>query len=247
MPSAPTALHRRFDPTVYPSELDPTVYPSEDQIGEGSLQRFISELLRASIERWLAQQNKPAFVGANQFIYWKQFDPIRKLAPDVFFLPGVKPGIKIDSWKTWETGIIPPFAVEIVSQDYLKDYGDAPRHYDELGVKELIIFDPGFDTLRSERLRFQVFRRIGKRGLVRVEATNAEHVRSRVLGCSLRSVGADPGMVRLRLATGPEGDNIFATDAEAAQAAFEAEHAARVEAEAEIARLRAELKRLRKP
>jgi hypothetical protein len=159
----------------------------------------------------------------------------------------VKPGIKIDSWKIWETDVIPPLAIEVVSQDYLKDYGDAPASYDAIGVKELIIFDPGFDTLRSERMRFQVFRRVGKRGLVRVEATNAKHVKSRVLGCSLRSVGADPDMVRVRLATGPDADQIFPTDAEAEHAAFETEHAARVEAEVEIARLRTELKRLRKP
>ena len=208
-------------------------------MGEGSLQRFITELLREQIERWLLQQKKPWFVGANQFIYWKQFDPSTKLAPDVFFLPGVKPGISIDSWKTWETGIIPPLAIEVVSQDHLKDYRDGPSRYDELGVKELIIFDPDFETLRSERWRFQVFRRVGKRGLVRIENTNAERVQSRVLGCSLRSVGTDPEMVRLRLATGPEGENIFPT-------AAEAEHSARVEAEVEIARLRAELKRLRK-
>lgn len=237
MASATTALRRKYDPTVY---------PSEDFMGEGSLQRFISELLREQIERWLHQHKKDWFVGANQFIYWKQFDPSCKIAPDVFFLPGVKPGIKIDSWKIWETDIIPPLAIEVVSQDYLKDYGDAPASYDAIGVKELIIFDPGFDTLRSERMRFQVFRRVGKRGLVRVEATNAKHVKSRVLGCSLRSVGADPDMVRVRLATGPEADHIFPTEAEAEHAAFETEHAARVEAEVEIARLRTELKRLRK-
>ena len=230
-------------------------------MGEGSLQRFVSELLREQIERWLLQQKKPWFVGANQFIYWKQFDPSSKLAPDVFLLPGVKPGIKIDSWKTWETGIIPPLAIEVVSQDHLKDYRDGPASYNALGVKELIIFDPDFGTQLTERMRFQVFRRVGKRGLVRVEATNAEHVRSRVLGCFLRSTGSDPDMVRLRLATGPEGKQIFPTEAEAeraaheaeraaheaARAAHEVEHAARLEAEAEISRLRAELKRLRKP
>jgi Uma2 family endonuclease len=234
MASAPTALRRKYDPTVY---------PSEDHMGEGSLQRFITELLREQIERWLLQQKKAWFVGANQFIYWKQFDPSTKLAPDVFILPGVKPGISIESWKTWETGIIPPLAIEVISQDHLKDYRDGPPKYDELGVKELIIFDPEFETVRSERWRFQVFRRVGKRGLVRIENTNAQCIRSRVLGCSLRSVGDDPEMVRLRLATGPEGEIIFPTDAEAERSAREAE---RAEAEAEIARLRAELKRVSK-
>src|SRR5262245_22293901 len=119
-------------------QVDPTVYPSEDHMAEGSLQRFVSELLRSLIERYLKRQGSPMFVGANQFIYWKQFDPSQKLAPDIFILPGVKPGIKIDSWKTWETGIVPSFALEVTSQDYLKDYSDGPERYDALGVRELI-------------------------------------------------------------------------------------------------------------
>src|SRR5262245_44601837 len=94
---------------------DPTVYPSEDHLGEGSLQRFISELVRAQIEAYLASLGQTAFVGANQFLYWRQFDPSRKLAPDVFVLPGVRPGIKIDSWRVWERGgVTPSFALEVV-------------------------------------------------------------------------------------------------------------------------------------
>ncbi|MFS8066036.1 MAG: Uma2 family endonuclease [Byssovorax sp.] len=206
---------------------DPTIYPTEDHMGEGSLQRFISELFRALAERWLRGLGHPTFVGANQFIYWKQFDPKRSLAPDVFVLPGVEPGIKIDSWKIWERGITPSFALEIVSQDeYLKDYRDGPPSYDEIGVQELIIFDPEHQKDPAERLRFQVFRRLPKRGLVRVEATNEARVRSRVLGCHVRAVGAELNTLRLRLATGPKGDALFPTAEEAELAAREGERAA---------------------
>lgn len=206
---------------------DPTIYPTEDHMGEGSLQRFISELFRALAERWLRGLGHPTFVGADQFIYWKQFDPKRSLAPDVFVLPGVEPGIKIDSWKIWERGITPSFALEIVSQDeYLKDYRDGPPSYDEIGVQELIIFDPEHQKDPAERLRFQVFRRLPKRGMVRVEATNEACVRSRVLGCHVRAVGADLNTLRLRLATGPKGDTLFPTAEEAELAAREGERAA---------------------
>jgi Putative restriction endonuclease len=221
---------------------DPTVYPSEDHMGEGSLQRFISELFRALVERWLGTRGAPTFVGANQFIYWTQFNPQRSIAPDVFVLPGVKPGIKIDSWKTWEHGVAPSFALEVVSQDdYLKDYRDGPPSYDEIGVQELVIFDPEHANAPSDRLLFQVYRRLPKRGLTRVEATNDDRVRSRVLGCHVRAVGDDLDTLRLRLATGPRGDVLFPTEAEATSA----EHAARVAAELEIGRLRAEIERLR--
>ena len=225
---------------------DPTVYPSEDHMGEGSLQRFISELFRALLERWLAARGAPTFVGANQFIYWTQFNPKRSIAPDVFVLPGVKPGIKIDSWKTWEHDVAPSFALEVVSQDeYLKDYRDGPPSYDDMGVQELVILDPEYRNAPADRLLFQVYRRLPKRGLVRVEATNDDRVRSRVLGCHLRAVGADLDTLRLRLATGPKGDVLFPTAEEAERAAQATAEAARVTADAEIAQLRAEIERLR--
>jgi Uma2 family endonuclease len=229
-----------------PPRYDPTVYPSEDHMGEGSLQRFISEVLRILVEHWLEKRGEIAFVGASQFIYWRQFDPSRKLAPDVFVLPGVKPGIKIDSWKTWETGIVPSFAFEVVSQDYLKDYRDAPEPYAELGVSELVIFDPEYELQPAERLRWQVYRRLERRGFVRVAATNADRLRSSVLGCWLRAVGHDLDSLRLRLATGRKGDSLIPTAEEAERETREAEQAARLRAEAEVERLRAELDSLRR-
>lgn len=45
---------------------DRTVYAIEDEMGESSLQRFISELLRGLVERWLESRGKPTFVGADQ-------------------------------------------------------------------------------------------------------------------------------------------------------------------------------------
>jgi Uma2 family endonuclease len=220
---------------------DPTVYPSEDHMGEGSLQRFISELVRIQLEAYLASLGQTAFVGANQFIYWRQFDPSRKLAPGVFVLPGVRPGIKIDSWKVWETGITPNFALEIVSQDWLKDYRDAPEHYAELGVNELVIFDPEWASRPDERLRWQVYRRLGRRGFVRVEANNDDRGRSKVLGCWLRAVGDDLDSLRLRLATGPQGEALMPTPDEALALAERRLRAEREAREAEAgARARAE-------
>jgi hypothetical protein len=222
---------------------DPTVYPSDDHMGEGSLQRFISDLLRLQLEAYFAALGQVVFVGANQFIYWRQFDPSRKLAPDVFVLPGVRPGIKLDSWKVWEGGIAPKFALEIVSQDWEKDYRDAPGSYAELGVRELVIFDPEWASRPHERLRWQVYRRLARRGFVRVETGHGDRVRSKALGCWLRAVGEDLDSLRLRVATGPQGDTLLPT----AEEALAAEREARALAEAELRRLRAELARLRPP
>jgi Uma2 family endonuclease len=241
---------------------DPTIYPETDDMGESTLQISISVLLMALIERWLAMCGKRAFVGMNTFFYWKKYTPTESLAPDVYVLPGVSLSDRPPCWKVFETGKVPSFAFEVVSQDVDKDYLVSPQRYDRLGVKELVVFDPRY-TASRERLRWQVFRRVGKRGLVRVDASNDDRVASRALGCWLVAVGRGQ-KVRVRLGTGPKGDKLVPTDAEARteaerdrkqaerdrkQAERERKQAERDHAReravqgAEIARLRAELAR----
>jgi Uma2 family endonuclease len=225
---------------------DPTVYPIQDDMGEGSLQRLVSELLRILVDRWLRDRGKPTFVGADQFFYWKQFDASESVAPDVYVLPGAPLSPRIGAWKVWETGYVPSFAFELVSTDVDKDYLLSPPKYARLGVEELIVFDPDYEQDRS-RSRWQIYRK-QKRGFSHVESTDADRVRSRVLGCHLRVVGTG-GDLRVRLATGFNGETLVPTDEEAraraeageqaALASLEAERAARAALEAEIAKLRA--------
>ena len=219
---------------------DPTVYPIEDDVGEGSLQRFISELLRVLIERWLDLRRKPAFVGADQFFYWEQYNPSEGIAPDVYVLPGVPRSTRVGVWKVWESGLIPSFAFEVVSRDVDKDYLSSPPKYGRLGVEELVIFDPDYQESRS-RVRWQVYRRT-RRGLLRVEATDADRIRSRALGCWLRVVGEGAEM-RVRVAHGSNGETLLPTDVEArerAEAERERAEAERERAEAERERAEAE-------
>lgn len=234
--------------------VDPTVYPVEDDVGEHEIQTYILELLRPLVERYLAARGVRAHVGSDQFIYWAQYEPTKCVAPDIYVLPGVGQDIAIDVWKIWERGVVPSFALEVVGRDPEKDYVHSPRRYAELGVEELIIFDP-FPT--AGRRVFQLFRREAD-GLRLIEATDGDRVPSAVLGCHLRVVGSG-ATTRLRLATGPRGDDLFPTAAEAAQAearAAQAEtHAAQAEAASErsekeealrrVAELEAELARRR--
>ena len=62
---------------------DPTFYPSTDNMGEDFVQTLITELLRPLLARFLAEQGIPAFVGADQFIYWAKGDPRACVAPEV--------------------------------------------------------------------------------------------------------------------------------------------------------------------
>ena len=226
-----------------PADDDVTVYPVEEKVGEELLQRWIIELLRPLVERWLASRKVIALTGADQFIYFRRGDTRGRLAPDVFVRPGVRPTRRIRTWKTRIERVEPSFALEVVSRDVDKDYIDGPELYRELGVQELVIFDPDFEE-EPDRFRFQVYRQVGKRGLVRAEVTNEDRVRSRVLKCWLRVIGVGEEM-RLRIATGPSGEVLYPTEAEHERAEKERERAGRKVLEAELARLREELERAR--
>jgi Putative restriction endonuclease len=230
----PSAVAPRTLPT------DTTVYPVKDDMGDPTLQFLISLVLVPLLQRWLVLAGKRAFVGANTFFYWKQYDPSESLAPDVYVLPGVSLSPRVGAWKIWETKKVPTFALEIVSTDVDKDYLVSPPKYDRLGVTELVVFDPDFATSR-ERVQWQVFRRIKGRGLVKVEVTNADRVRSRALGCFLRVVGSGDE-VRLRVGTGPSGEALLPTDDEARE---EAERRAEG-TEAKLAEALAEIERLKR-
>jgi len=219
-------------------------YPETDHMGEDFLQRAIAEALRPLIARWLKSRRIKAFTGADQFLYWVEGDPTRRVAPDVYVLPKVDPGAVPSSWQLWEVGP-PSFALEVVSRDVGKDYEDAPAEYAAMGAKELVIFDPGATARSRTRVRWQVYRRLARRGFVRVAQTMSDRVELASLGCWLRAIG-EGREARLRLGTGVDGEELFMTEAEAASAQAEAASAlaeaakARAEsAEAEVARLRA--------
>ena len=229
---------------------DPTHYPVDEDMGESILHKLIIELLRPLVARWLVARGTPCFVGADQFIYWVQYAPTRSVAPDVYVLPGVPVDTQVKAWKVWETGVVPSFALEVVSDDFRKDYEETPVRYADLGVRELVVFDP-LAVGSSERVRWQVFRHVSPMGLSIVERGDGDRVRSEVLGCWLRAVGTDAEL-RVRLGTGTNGDDLVPTEAEAERAAKEAERAAkeaeraaRETAEAEVARLRADIERMR--
>jgi hypothetical protein len=233
---------------------DPTIYPDRDDVGEGELQRLICELLRPLLARFLAARGETWHVGADTFIYWKQHDSSKRVAPDVYAMRGIPQSQVVPCWKVWETGVVPSFALEVVSRDVGKDYESAPELHAKVGTGELVIFDPEARARRG-RARWQVYRQVGKRGLVSVAVTNDDRVRSKALGYWLVATGQGTEQ-RVRIATGASGDHLVPTEAELVEveraakeverAAKEGALAAQAAAEAEVARLRAELAKRRR-
>ncbi len=120
------------------------IYPEEERTGEDLLQRWIVELLRPLLQRWLDECGRKALVGADQLIYYQEGKPRKVVDPDVYVLPDVAPNTRIRTWKTWETGFPPSFALEVVPSPLDKDYYQVPKQYKQAGVDELIMFDPSW-------------------------------------------------------------------------------------------------------
>ena len=116
---------------------------------------------------------------------------------------------------------------------------------------EVLIFDPAPER-HPYGVTWQVYRRVGGRPLRRVDAVDGDRVKSKTLGCFLRAVGRGD-KVRLRLGTGPRGDELFPTVEEAERAAKETERSAKEAAitardiaQKRLAELEAKLRRARR-
>jgi Uma2 family endonuclease len=222
----------------------PIRFPTEEKVPEGrrhfELRTFLFRVLK------LAFAGR-AGLGSDQFVYWHGSDPRRCLAPDVFVHLGA-PDEPVKSWKTWERGT-PQLAVEIVSdpETEVDDFSTKLERYHELGVRELVLFDP--DAPPGARLR--VWDRVEDDLVERV----VEDDRTPCLTLSLHWVvapveGFEAG---LRLARDAAGEDLLPSPEEAfhrkADAAEREADAARREAEAakqEAAAARARLAELEK-
>lgn len=226
--------------------------PLIDNNGCSVLQAHIRRTLVVLLSSYVAALERPVFVGTNQFFYYKKGEPRAVVSPDVYTIDGIA-GIPIEvrSWKTWEPGARPPtLAIEVVSDEYRKDYADTlVERYQQLGVQELVRYDPTHRARRSRELLAHF-----------VREESGQLVRRPVFGDRVQLVSYDLWLVPhandvLRIGTGFQGATLWPTPTE--RAAAEAERAAAADeraaeaderaaaAEAELERLRAELAALR--
>jgi hypothetical protein len=224
-------------------------YPAEDHMGEHELQTWLSVHLWRAVQRYLHSRNRAVRTGHDQFFYWSKGDPTQRIAPDVYVLDVAGPDDFVGVWKVWEGPYAPALAIEIVGDDWHKDYDHAPVQYSTLGARELIIYDPWVTQKSRKRVRWQVYRRVEGGNLVHAHSTNGPTVYSHVLGCWLRRVVGEDGKALVRVATDEDGASLVATDDEAVREADERaadanrvanEHAQRAEAEAQRAEAEAQ-------
>jgi Uma2 family endonuclease len=217
----------------YLREPKPIHFPEEAERPEGYrhlvLRTFLFRLLRFALG---AEHS----VGSDQFVYWLATEPTRKLSPDVFVRLGT-PQTSFGSWKTWEQGGVPDLAVEIVSPNEGDGiaWEDKLARYHELGVKELVRFDPE----EPEGRRLRVWDRVREDLLERQLARDRAPCLTLGLNWTVCSVEEQPVGLRLVDSQGL----LLETPEERAEARAALEATARQTAEARVLELEAELRR----
>lgn len=142
---------------VGPPEVD-VEYPEGPQVPEGDLQtRRRAELLFA-LRHWLAELpgGAEAWACSDINVYYKQGDPRVVVAPDIAVAFGVD-GAAMDgqgTYRVWEAGAPPSFALEIASPKTVDvDLHEKPAKYADLGVQEYWRLDPTGGELLSPPLQ----------------------------------------------------------------------------------------------
>lgn len=232
---------------------DPTDYPDWEAVGRDPTESVIVRHFEPVVIRHQAERGIVCYVGSDNFIYWVKGNNKACVSPDLYILLDVLPtahprkleGSKDEGcWKTWLLGIVPNFALEVKAfKNARKDELQTPARHDELGTKELIVFDPYWKRRRVPRKRFCVQRRDAGGKLVVVAETNDDRVYSEELEAFIVAEGANE-TARLRLGLGPHGENLLPfeserVDMEARRADAEARRVS--ELEAELAQLRASI------
>ena len=190
------------------------------------------------------QNNDDVCVSGNMLMYYKEGDPKKSVAPDVFVAFGVGKKRR-RTFRTWEEANTPDFVLEVASPSTFKeDIGKKKRLYaSELKVKEYYIYDPYGQTVPS----FIGYRLID--GLYQEIAFVNDRLSSEVLGLEL---GEHKGELRLY---NPNTSEWLQPPLERADKAekradkdeqeAEQEAIARKNAETELAQALSELERLR--
>ena len=218
------------------------------------LEQMVDALMHPLKERY--RQDADVYISGNLFLYYEEGNPRAVVAPDVFVVFGVPKKLR-RTYKLWEEGQPPDIVFELTSRKtYRDDLSDKRILYEELGVREYILFDPLRDYLRPPLQGFRLKEDGYYQPLIPDNLPGGEwELDSEVLGLTLQTAGSflrlyDPQAERYLLSRAEEAE--ARRQAEARQRQAEArqhqaesqlaqEIAARRALEDELARLRAQL------
>ena len=122
-------------------------YPESDGRPMGETDEHRKEMIRQMelLERFFAGQM--VYVSGDLLVYYEQGNPKRFVVPDVFVVKELEPRDR-RIYKLWVERKPPDVVLEVTSRKTKKmDSVTKPRLYQRLGVKEYFLFDPTQDYL----------------------------------------------------------------------------------------------------
>ena len=206
-------------------------YPESDGKPMGETDEHRDEMVRQIevLRRFYAGQQ--VYVSGNLLVYYEQGNPKKFVVPDLFVVKGTDPGRR-RIFKLWTEHKIPHVVIETTSRKTKKqDSTVKPELYRQLCIPEYFLFDPTEDYLDPPLQGY----RLAEGRYTRIPADADGALICEQLGLRLRPVQRQ--LMFYRVDTGTQ----LLTAEEARQAEAEARRAA----EAEVSRLRDELRRLR--
>ena len=208
---------------------------SNTPISENSRHSTAVISLRNALE--LHFKDRPDVFLSGRLSIWREDGKEDVERPDVIVTLGVWPGER-DSYYLWVEGKAPDFVFDVVSSAGELTRCYVSEWYLELGVREYVVYDPGYD---GDVSKIRMFRRRGNR-FVEVIPDESGEVQSEVLGLGFRPTG---DFVRARdLQNGKDLPSLLELDqalSEEREARL-AEARARQEAEGRVAELERILK-----
>jgi Uma2 family endonuclease len=201
-------------------------YPETDgrPIGETEWHVFWTFRLRELVKQ--RYRNQRVLITTDMFVYYEEGSPSRNFAADAMVVKDCDPRPR-RIYKIWEEGRVPNVVFELVSAGTKKEDLDfKPVLYERLGIAEYFLYDPLGEQIRPQLQGYRLME--GTFDSIRPDSAGRLH--SEELGLWLRVEDGD--LIMYDAATGEK----LLTEAEAKDVALQA-------AEAEVRRLREELRR----
>ncbi len=219
------------------------IYPESDGKPMAETELHRDALINALIILIEAFKDKPdVCVSGNMMMYYVEGDPKKSISPDVFVSFGIGKKLR-RTYRVWEEGKPPDFVLEFSSEKtHRTDQNEKKLLYASIGVQEYFLYDPERQYLPTPLMGF----RLVDGEYVPIPAGTDGSVMSVTLNLELRLRGNILGFydkVSAKWLETPADTAAARADQEAARADQETE--IRKLAEAEAARLREELERLK--
>ena len=144
---------------IAPGVLAPsseTFYPCGD--GQPVAESFLHLLAIITILQVLLRHlsGQEAMVLSDQFLYYVEGNPKKRVAPDVMVILGVPYGPR-DNYKIWEEEQVPSVVFEVTSPSTKKqDLTTKHDLYEQLGIQEYWLFDPKAEWIPEQLRGYQL-------------------------------------------------------------------------------------------